>query len=58
MRALARPLAAAALVAAAFVATPAQAAPAAAPVCDPVTSCLVSDPFWLFRPCGPLVKCP
>jgi hypothetical protein len=58
MRALARPLVAGAFVAAALLATPAQAAPAAAPACEPVTACLVSDPFWLFRPCGPLLKCP
>lgn len=57
MRALVRPLVAGAVVAAALLGTvpAAQAAPAAAEVQCLVPNC---DPFWLFRPCGPLVKCP
>lgn len=57
MRALARPLVAVALAGAALSAVPAQAA-APAPAeqwCPPVPNC---DLFWLFRACGPLVKCP
>lgn len=55
---LARPLAAGALaVTALLTAAPAQAA-APAPASD--VRCLFPDcdPFWLFRPCGPLIKCP
>lgn len=54
MRAFTRPLLAAALVGGALLATPAQAAPPA----DSCVPACISDPFWLFRPCGPLIKCP
>ncbi len=56
MRALARPLVAAALDGATFATVPAaQAAPAPS-----AQQCLFPDcdPFWLFRPCGPIVLCP
>lgn len=57
MRALTRPLVTAALAGAALVSVPAQAAPPAGGTeqCIPMSGC---DPFWLFRPCGPLIKCP
>lgn len=51
-----RPLAAGALaVTALLTAAPAQAAPPSQDVRCLFPDC---DPFWLFRPCGPLVKCP
>lgn len=57
MRALVRPLVAGAFVAAALLGTApaAQASTTASQESCPFPNC---DPFWLFRPCGPLVKCP
>ena len=57
----ARPLAVAAVAVAALSAVPAQAASTTdvlSYVCGPRSSASQCDPFWLFRPCGPLVACP
>lgn len=60
MRALSRPLAAAVLAGAAFLPAPAHAAQSdiVTFVCGPRTTTVQCDPFYVFRPCGPLVWCP
>lgn len=60
MRALSRPLAVAALAAAALLPAPAFAAQTdiVTFVCGPRTTTVQCDPFYVFRPCGPIVVCP
>lgn len=59
---LSRPVAVALVAAAAFLPAPAHATQGnvISLVCGPDARSTADqcDPFWLFRPCGPLVWCP